>query len=239
MSGELKPNNPGFSAEHYAYAPKQITESTKVYAGSLVHLDDSRRIIPIFDSLKTVQTHAIGGEEIPHWTRRVGGTEFSILKSLLSSAEPEINIGIFARGMFESPAFAESLVSKHVELDLVMPRVRDLGFPKGATTGEIIGTENDKDENNKPAPFTKGRMTELGLDLCPPEVAVKQILADRSLQIGNQYWFAMKPMNAYDGKRKAVFGLQRDNYALWLYDHMADLNDRWFPSLKLAFTFRK
>jgi len=48
-------------------------------------------------------------------------------------------------------------------------RVADLGFPEGAITREIIGSERDRDLFGHPAPFTGGRGKQLGLKLCPPD----------------------------------------------------------------------
>jgi len=48
--------------------------------------------------------------------------------------------------------------------------VADLGFPEGAFTREIIGSERDRDPFGHPAPFTGGRGKRLGLTLCSPDV---------------------------------------------------------------------
>lgn len=59
---------------------------------------------------------------------------------------------------------------KEYELVAFTERQLGLGLFHGARINEIIGNEYDKDNNGKPAPFTSGRMTELGLYLCPAEV---------------------------------------------------------------------
>jgi hypothetical protein len=57
-----------------------------------------------------------------------------------------------------------------VQVLTVRLRVVDLGFPEGALTREIIGTDEDTDLFGKGAPFAGGRYRQLGLELCPPDV---------------------------------------------------------------------
>ena len=49
-------------------------------------------------------------------------------------------------------------------------RVADLGFPDGALTRELTGTEQDRDVFGNPAPFTGGRGKQMDLELCSPDV---------------------------------------------------------------------
>ena len=44
-----------------------------------------------------------------------------------------------------------------MEINTVRLRVADLGFPEGALTREIIGSERDRDLFGNSAPYTGGR----------------------------------------------------------------------------------
>ncbi|MFI5205361.1 MAG: hypothetical protein ACHQVK_00305, partial [Candidatus Paceibacterales bacterium] len=105
-----------------------------------------------------------------------------------------------------------------------------------ATTAQILGTKDDVDEQGSPAPFTKGRITELGFELCPPEVGVYQRLIDRNQEMNTAYWIAMKPMSASDGYPH-VFKLARHRGGLWLDDDWAVPGIRWGPEGRLVISF--
>lgn len=232
----------GLTPEQVASDPSQITEGTRAYVGSFVHQDGQGRIIPIFEALKSVdQIYTAEGREIPRWSLKVGGKSVSELGMLLDEAktrQPKTIVSKYAESMFRNPDFAESLVSEEVQIDLVMPNVQDLGFPRGATTAEIIGRENDTDKHGSPASFTKGRMTALGLYPCPREVGVFQRRADVNQEMNTWYWIAMKPI-ADSAGHPGVFELVRSGSCLWLGDRWADPGSRWRPGGRLAFSFRK
>ncbi len=121
------------------------------------------------------------------------------------------------------------------EYELVRFTVADLGFPDGATTAEIIGTKNDKDDNGQPAPFTRGRMTELGLYLCPAEVG-----PHLRLQNSSQDWMliAMEPIIG-SGGAPSVFRLHYGGGRLELDAYYAGPDEHWLSAYLWVFSARK
>ncbi|MDQ6949901.1 MAG: DUF4365 domain-containing protein, partial [Actinomycetota bacterium] len=61
---------------------------------------------------------------------------------------------------------------KRREVTFALVTVGDLGFPDGATTAEVIGTEHDRDKEGHLVPFSRGRGVVLGLQLCSVEEAL-------------------------------------------------------------------
>lgn len=155
---------------------------------------------------------------------------------LLQLAEKQINISGYALDLLKSPDF--TTLNEKQQIILVKARVQDLGFKNGATTAQIIGTEKDTDGFGYQAPFTKGRMTELGLDLCLPEVGIYQRLKDTKQLLGDWYWIAMKQIADRDGL-PSVFELVRRGDGLWLDDDWAGPGGRWYPEDRLVVALRK
>jgi hypothetical protein len=121
---------------------------------------------------------------------------------------------------------------------LVRFSVKELGFPQGATTAEIWGTEDDKDAHGNPAPFTKGRMTELGLELVPSEGGVQLRLQYTEQPQGEYLYMAMKQIADRDGTPDvwSVYARVGDR---WLDSHYARPSRRWYDYDELVFRTRK
>jgi len=115
-----------------------------------------------------------------------------------------------------------------VKLNLVRVRVTDLGFPEGALTREIIGSEHDRDLFGNPAPFTGGRGAELGLKLCPPEAGPYLRLEYTDQPSGERLYVAMKPITAADGEPR-VFVVACDSAGSSLDAARARSSDKWAP----------
>lgn len=157
-------------------------------------------------------------------------------RELLSQlAEEQINISGYAFDMLKSANF--TTLGKQ-QITLVKARVSDLGFKNGAATAEIIGTEKDIDDHGNQAPFTKGRMKELGLNLCLPEVGIYQRLKDTKQPLGDWYWIAMKQIFVRGGF-PLVFVLGRGEDGLWLRDSWAYPDGWWSPGREFVFALRK
>lgn len=107
-------------------------------------------------------------------------------------------------------------------------RVIDLGFPEGALTREIIGSERDRDLFGNPAPFTGGRGKQLGLELCPPNVGPHLRLEYADQPSGERLHVAMKPITASDGEPR-IFVVANDSTGLSLDAARARSNDKWEP----------
>jgi len=107
--------------------------------------------------------------------------------------------------------------------ELVRFTVEQLGFPKGATTTEIIGTKDDLDENGHRAPFTSGAMTKFGLELCPAEVGPHL----RLQYFGGEWMMIAMKQIAGRGGGPGVFSLGRGGRRLELHADYAESAKRW------------
>jgi hypothetical protein len=116
-----------------------------------------------------------------------------------------------------------------IQLRLVRLSVADLGHPQGATTGEIIGTENDADRDGHSAPFTAGSGCRLGLGLCPPDAGPSLRLEYADQPLGERLHIAMKPIASSDGEPR-IFVVERDAKGMALDAVRARPDDRWKPT---------
>ena len=110
----------------------------------------------------------------------------------------------------------------------------DLGFPEAATTGDIVGTDYDTDHNGIPAPFTGGRGRQLGLELCPPEIAPEYRLKYKNQPLDDLLFVAMKPIITSDGEPR-LFVLGHNADGLFLDTIRARPDDKWHPNKKFIF----
>lgn len=122
-----------------------------------------------------------------------------------------------------------------MKFNIVILTVADLGFPEAATTREIIGTDHDTDQHGNSAPFTGGRGQELGLKLCPPEVAPQFRLKYQD-QIGEALYVAMKPIVGPDGE-PSIFVVGHNADGLFLDAARARPDDKWHPNSKFLFCY--
>lgn len=118
---------------------------------------------------------------------------------------------------------------------LAMVTVTDLGCPEGATTREILGTEDDIDSDGHPAPFTAGRGRELGLGLCSPEVAPHLRLEYKDQSVGERLLVAMKPIHSSDGEPR-IFVVEHNEQGRSLDAARARPDDMWQPGDVFVFT---
>lgn len=116
-----------------------------------------------------------------------------------------------------------------VQLRLVRLSVADLGHPQGATTGDIIGTQNDLDRDGRPAPFTAGSGCRLGLALCPPDAGPSLRLEYEDQPLGERLHIAMKPITSSDGEPR-IFVVERGAEDMALDAVRARPDDRWDPT---------
>lgn len=158
-------------------------------------------------------------------------SKFQLIKDLDNA---KVNFP-YAKTMIENREFT---VSPPETIKTVRLKVADLGLKNGGTTAEIIGTKDDVDRDGNPAPFTKGKMTEMGLGLCPDDFGVYKRLEDTNQPLGDYYWIAMQPIADRDGDPH-VFELYRDGGGLWLNDGWADPDGWWGPEDVIVFRLRK
>jgi len=116
-----------------------------------------------------------------------------------------------------------------IEVRLVRLRVAELGFPDGATTSEIIGTQHDTDQHGHPAPFTGGKGAQLGLRLCPPQVGPECRLEYNDQPPEERLYVAMKPISSSDGEPR-IFVLEHNADGMSLDAVRARPDDKWQPT---------
>jgi hypothetical protein len=121
-----------------------------------------------------------------------------------------------------------------VKVDTVRLRVADLGFAEGALTREIIGSERDTDLFGNAAPFTGGRGKQLGLGLCPADLAPRLCLEYPDRPSGERQYIAMRPITASDGEPR-IFVVARDSAGLSLDTARARPDDKWEPDDMFVF----
>jgi len=134
-------------------------------------------------------------------------------------------------------ALAEALADRFEEKSgstrVVILQVDQLGFAEGATTAEIIGAEEDLDEQGRSTPFSSGRAKFLGLALCASDFAVE---AATKLDVppGEVWYFGMRPVHGPDGE-PAILALNHTSGKKVLDGAHARPNDKWSPSCKFVF----
>ena len=124
-----------------------------------------------------------------------------------------------------------------MKLNTVRLRVVDLGFATGALTREIMGSVEDRDVFGHAAPFTGGRCTQLGLDLCPPQVGPELRLQYSEQPLGERVFVAMKPINASDGEPR-IFVIEHNANGMSLDAVRARPGDEWPPDAIFVFCAR-
>ena len=181
-----------------------------------------------------LHTSIEGKIRIEPWT--MGGKDGQTLLGGLTGRGRKI--GSYARSMVESLEFTTLPEPTTIEVGLL--KVGDLGIKKDyPTTADIIGTKDDVDEQGNSAPFSKGRINELGLELLPAEALLHCLLENGDkLQLGEPLIAGMKPIAASDGNPH-VFHVERLDDGLWLGDSWADPDYEWGPDDRFVFGLRK
>src|SRR3989338_7960830 len=158
--------------EEIAWSRDEINGKTKAYIGKLdadiFDLIEQHNIEQIYTSfpegkVELERNFEAGPITLEEFEKKIEGYNRNIQDESL-----KIKIYDYAQDMMRKPEF--KTLKDREKFTLVRLKVAALGedfSQNGATTAEIIGTENDKDQRGKPAPFTSGRMTRIGLELCP------------------------------------------------------------------------
>lgn len=211
-----------------AWSEQEINKNTKAYIGLL-----SIGIIHQLSHLEHIYT-SFPEDPIHKSELEIGGKSVQELINLMH--DKNIQIDPYAQDMLDNPDFTAQDIPENLEL--IKLNLRSLGFEHNPTTAEIIGTKEDKDKQGNPVPFTSGKMTELGLNLCPAEVGPHQRLKDLEQPVGDWYRIAMKPFADRNGY-PYVFNLARNGSGLWLYSYWAGPDYGWYLDRKLVFCLRK
>jgi hypothetical protein len=123
--------------------------------------------------------------DVPVWKRITVGAYNGVdrLRRALDAAR--VRVGVSADEIIGRPSFRFRPVK--AELDLVIVSVAELGFPNGARLADI-----------------HRRAGELGLELCPAEVAPLLRLAYANQPMGEFLNVAMRPIATYAGELVAL-----------------------------------
>ena len=121
-----------------------------------------------------------------------------------------------------------------MQVRTVRLQVVDLGFPEGALTREIIGTEADRDLFGHVTPFTGGRYRQLGLELCPPDLGPQLRLDYQDQPRGERLYIAMKPIATSDGEPR-IFVVEHTAEGVSLNAARARHDDHWPPDNLFVF----
>lgn len=201
----------GCEPSEIAWRKEDIKTGTKAYVGELSP--------GIFDTLRDVEHVYSSFPEgrIQRMTTTIGGMDKTALEQTLD--ERGIQLSNEARFMLKSREF--TTLKNPEALDLVRLAVRDLGFPRGATTDEIYA-----------------RAEELGLELCPAEVGPRLRLEQSDQPLSDWYLVGMKQISGSGGDPH-VFSVARLGDGLWLCGDWARPDDRWNPEDSFVFRFRK
>ncbi|MCR4316003.1 MAG: hypothetical protein NUW37_06590 [Planctomycetes bacterium] len=108
-----------------------------------------------------------------------------------------------------------------MNVDIIVLRVADLGFPHGATTAEIIDSAS-----------------KLGLELCPPQLGPEYRLKYKEQPLGEKLHIAMKPITSADGEPR-IFVLARNSEGLSLDGALARPDTEWNHWDKFMFCIRQ
>ena len=208
--------------EEIAQTEEQISEQTKLYIGSLFP-----SIFQRYPNLEHIYASTLESR-INRSSLEIGGESEQVLRGKLNEVDEQgkrkIDINDFAQDMLDKMFQSEEFQNQQKnpeQIDLVRLKVRDLGFSEGATTDQIYA-----------------RAQELGLELCPAEVGPHQRLKDLDQPMGEWYRIAMKQIADRNGD-PFVFGLERDEFGLWLDGYWSNPTDHWGSDSKVVFRSRK
>lgn len=203
--------------EEIASSIGDVDENTKAYIGQLVpDLFDTGKFHILPEGVEHIYTSFPEGK-IKRMDVIIGGKTKKELKEEL--VNKNIEVTSYAKSMIDSGDFTVRKNSEKIEL--VRLKVKDLGFPRGATTQEIYQKAKD-----------------LGLALCPPEVGPQLRLQYEDQPLGEYIFIAMKQITASDGLPH-VFELARRGGGLWLNGLWTTSDNRWYPDAGFVFSLRK
>lgn len=194
--------------DEVAYGEKNVKENTKVYIGKFfkkIFQKDFEHIYTGFPEGKIRKMKAeIGGKS---------------KEDLIGELKNNFRVSKTAEEMLKSTDF--TVLEDKEQIDLVKLTVRDLGFPKGATTDEI---------------YEKAK--ELGLELCPAETGPYLRLQYKDQPMNEYLRIGMKQITDTSGDPN-IFGVYRRSDGAWLNDYWANPTDEWLPGHEFVFRFRK
>lgn len=209
-----------------AWKKEDIKGNTKAYIGKLepgifdlMQKYDIEHIYISFPEGKISQFEAdLGGESEK---KLISGLE----KREKSEGSGKIYVSGHAKSMLKNKDFFTLKNKERVKL--LKLKVRDLGFPSGATTEEIYK-----------------RAAELGMELCPPETGPRlrlnyEKIFKREQPRGEYFLIAMKQIAGSGGYMNVFRVRWSDDGKPWLDADWAGPEDGWDPGGGFVFRLRK
>ncbi len=197
--------------DQIAQTQDELSEKTTIFFGQMAPY-----IFQKYPNLENIYTSFPEGR-IRKSDLEIGGrTKDELIAELKAKG---IEIYDYAQDMLDSLEFTTQ--PNPEQIDLVRLKVRDLGFPNGATSDQIYA-----------------KAEEFGLELCPAEVGPHQRLKDQEQPLGDWYRIAMKQIADRDG-RTNVFNLAHNDDGLWLYYAWAEPVYEWCADRVFMFRLRK
>ena len=154
-------------------------------AGNALAQGEARSLVPEPVAGRTDSIIGKSVTDIPVWKRITLGTYKSITALRVALDASRVRVGDSADEILGRPAFP--LSKTNLDVDLVVVRVSELGFNDATSLGEI-----------------HRRAGELGLELCPAEVAPLLRLAYVNQPMGEFLNVAMSPIATYGGEPVAL-----------------------------------
>ncbi len=200
------------SSQPIARSPEQMNNKTLIYIGQL-----ERGMFKNFPrSIERFYT-SFPDSELQLESLSIGGKTSKELRELMQ--KNHIKLSDYAENELDVPDFVTSKQSE--EVDLIKLKVEDLGLGEAPTTDEIYN-----------------RIKELGLELCPPEVGPRYLLAHLDQAMGDWVAVGMKPVADQEG-RHYVLNVGRSSDSLWLNDVWARPDFEWNPHYQFLFRVRR
>lgn len=215
------------SPKQIARRPEKINENTKAYVGKLergiFNLIQQYNLEHIYTSFPegkiSIAEASLGGQSEEQIINELEARE-----QLAKNNKYKIYILDDAKSMLKNKEFY-TLKNKE-QVKLVKLKVRDLGFPDGATTKEMYK-----------------KAEEFGLELCPPETGPQirlhyEEIFNREQPRGEYFDIGMKQINIYDGST-TIFDVGRnDDGKAWLAGEWFEPGDKWLPDYEFVFRLR-
>ncbi|OGH58646.1 MAG: hypothetical protein A2725_03025 [Candidatus Magasanikbacteria bacterium RIFCSPHIGHO2_01_FULL_33_34] len=194
-----------------AHNQTEITENTKAYIGPLYP-----NIFKELSQIEHIYTEFPEGK-IKKYHIEIGGKTKEELEHELT--EKDFKISDNARTMMKKPDFYTTQEPEQV--DLIRLKVKDLGFPNGATTDQIYA-----------------KAEKMVLELCPPETGPHLRLKLDNQPQGDYFWVGMKQISD-SGGYPGVFYLSRGADGQWLGGNWMFPGGPWAPGRELVFRSSK
>ncbi len=187
----------GCGREQIARNPDEINDKTVAYVGKLVNYDNRDKIIPVSQKLRHLEYIYTSFPERKKQIEplEIGGKSVRQFENEFEHAG--IQLTKDGLKILHSPDLITS--PKPQQLQILRLQTQDLDFTGKPTYGQLYQ-----------------RAIDIGLELCPPEVALHKRLKDIDQPLGEWYSIAMKQIAA------SVFRLTRHEGGTYLDAHNAD-----------------